>query len=83
MRPVKLVLHIGRLQLKGVPAEQRDALVAGLREGLQEAFAQEGVAQRWAESGHRERVRGQVAASADLFAFGEAAARSIVDGNVR
>lgn len=79
MKPAKLVLHIDRLRLHGVPPAERDALVASLRAGLEQAFAQDGVAGQWAERGHRERVRVQVAASTDPVVFGRAVARSIVN----
>ena len=80
VKPVKLVLHIERLRLHGVAPEQRDALVAGLETGLAQALVQDGVAERWAGSGHRERVRLQVPGSADPAALGESAARSMVTG---
>ena len=76
---LRVVLHIDRLSLRGVPREQRDAVVQGLQEGLAQAFAQPGVAQQWAGSGHRERVRGSFSpsVSAEPASLGRDAARHI------
>jgi len=77
---MRVVLHIDRLSLRGVPPEQRDAVVESLREGLTQAFAQPGVAAQWAASGHRERVRGQLPAPAEPASLGRDAARHIAGG---
>lgn len=77
---MKVVLHIDRLSLHGVPREQRDAVVASLREGLVQVFAQPGVAAHWAESGHRERVCGRLPAPTEPASLGRDAAQHIAGG---
>lgn len=76
---VRVVLHIDRVSLRGVPREQRDAVVDGLREGLAEAFMEPGVAQQWAGSGHRAHIRGSFTplAPAGPVSLGQNAARHI------
>jgi hypothetical protein len=77
---LRVVLHIDRVSLRGVPREQREAVVEGLREGLAQAFIQPGVAQQWAGSGHRERVRGSFSQPADAWSLGRDAGRHIAGG---
>lgn len=54
---MKLVLHIDRLVLRGVPPGRRDALVAELQAALTRELAQPGAAEAWAASGHRAALR--------------------------
>lgn len=54
---MKLVLHIDRLVLRGVPEEQRDAWVSALQSAFQESLSQPGAADPWSKVGTRERIR--------------------------
>jgi hypothetical protein len=80
---LRVVLHIDRVSLRGVPREQRDAVIEGLRDGLAQAFTEPGVVQQWAGSGHRERVRGSFAQPAEAASLGEAAAHHLAAGGTR
>lgn len=53
----RVVLHIGRLVLRGVPAAQREALVRQLEAALASEFCAPGVVQSWTASGHRATLR--------------------------
>ena len=76
----RIVLHIDRLQLRGIAREQRDVVVAALRAELSQAFAQPGVAEQWAVSGHRECVRLRLPQASEPAALGRDAARHIAHG---
>lgn len=75
----RLVLRIDRLQLRGIPPEQRDAVVAGLHDELARAFAQPGMAERWAAGGHRDRVRLVMPQAAEPRTVGRDAGRHIAN----
>ncbi|VTU35480.1 hypothetical protein [Variovorax sp. PBL-E5] len=76
----KVVLHIDRLVLRGVPAAERDAVVAGLKAALAREFALPGVAERLASTGHRDAVRARFAAPAGAQALGRDAGRHMAAG---
>lgn len=77
---MKLVLHIDRLVLHGVPAGQREALVASLRSTLASELARPGVALQLAQLGQREALRSRVAPQANAQGLGREAALRIVGG---
>jgi hypothetical protein len=77
---MKLVLHIDRLVLRGVPPDQREAVVAGLQAALVREFAQPGVAEQLANAGQRDRVRARFAAPDDAQALGRDAGRHLAEG---
>jgi len=77
---MKLVLHIDRLVLRGVPAAERDAVVAGLQASLVHELGLPGVAEQVAGSGHRDRVRAPFAAPSGAQALGRDAGRRIAHG---
>ena len=77
---MKLVLHIDRLVLRGVPAAERDAVVASLHAALERELTAPGVAEGLAASGHRDRVRARFAPATGPQALGRDAAQRIVAG---
>jgi len=72
----RVVLHIDRLVLRGVPAGECEAVVRQLKAALAREFAVPGVADAWAADGHRAQRRTRFAAGA--AALGDAAARALV-----
>lgn len=72
----RVVLHIDRLVLHGVPAAERDALVRQFEAALVREFAAPGVADAWVAGGHRAQRRARFAAQATTL--GDAAARALV-----
>lgn len=77
---MKLVLHIDRLVLRGVPADQREAVLAGLQASLQRELAAPGAAGQAAATGHREALRARFAAPAGPQALGREAGRRLAAG---
>lgn len=77
---MKVVLHIDRLLLRGVSAEQRDAVVRQLQAALAREFAVAGVAQAWAASGHRAQVRARWPAEPQGLAAAAASALAAQTG---
>jgi hypothetical protein len=75
----QLVLHIDRLVLQGVPAQQRERFVAQLQAALAEQFAAPGVAERWAAAGHRVQVRQRLPVSAMPANAADTAAHALVN----
>jgi hypothetical protein len=76
----RLVLHIDRLQLRGIPPEQREAVVAALRDELGRAFAEPGVAEQWAARGDRDRVGLRLPQTGEPATLGREAARQLAKG---
>lgn len=81
---MKVVLHIDRLVLRGVPADERDALASGLRSALERELSRPGVAAQLVERGSRAVLSGRIApqrrAQSPSAALGYAAAQVIVGG---
>lgn len=73
----RVVLHIDRLVLRGVPAAQRDAVVRQLEATLARELGAPGVGQAWIASGHRATLRARFEASS-LALLGDAAARALI-----
>ena len=78
---MKLVLHIDRLVMRGVPAREREAMLASLQTALAHELAQPGVADRWAASPNRDRVQQRFTPAAGRLA--EDAAKALVQGSRR
>ncbi|MES2100910.1 MAG: hypothetical protein V4569_13880 [Pseudomonadota bacterium] len=72
----RVVLHIDRLVLRGVPAAQREAVVRQLEAALSREFAAPGVAQAWTASGHRATLRARFEAPSAAL-LGDTAARAL------
>jgi hypothetical protein len=73
----KVLVHIGRLSLRGVRPEVSDAVVTALREQLSLEYARPGIVQKWAASGSREHLRARIASSAEPKSLGREAAKAI------
>lgn len=77
---MKVVLHIDRLVLRGVAAQERDALVAHLRRTLEVELSKPGVAARLAVQGDRDALRSRFVSQTPAAAGGRAAAVAIAKG---
>ncbi|MDB5733106.1 MAG: hypothetical protein JWQ03_3001 [Variovorax sp.] len=77
----RVVLHIDRLVLTGIPQAERDALVHALRDTLAQSMAEPGFAQRLARRGDLATLRVATLPSerraSSAQALGHAAARGI------
>jgi hypothetical protein len=79
----RIILHIDRLVLNGFPADDRDAIAAGLQTELGRLLAEPAMAERLGTLGNVARVRtdpARVAPSAPPEISGTAVARAIVNG---
>jgi hypothetical protein len=74
----RVVLHIDRLVLRGVPAAQRDALVASMQQNLRRLLAEPGIVTPLRGLGERDRLRSGFAGHGGPAAVGAAAAQALV-----
>ena len=80
---MKLVLHIDRLVLRGIPEGDRDAFVNALETGLSLELARPDVVSGWMNSGHQAGLRARLNAASDPVALGQSCAHAIANGTMR
>lgn len=75
---MKVILHIDRLRLQGVPPHERERVLQQFIDSVQQQLAEPGAVEQLMAAGHRERLQGHVPPHGG--GLGERAGHALVQG---